>query len=214
MKVYPKNEDKKGIIVGFIVGVVLLSFVGFLIYHLIWELKKGTELHVAILNDSIAIAFAFAFIICGGMIIYYIFKPAKKYKAILLKKEKEKYNNNEVWMMKFKVYIVDNNEEEIIEVEGYTLEDNNYKVNNNYIVGVKEANWSIRYIEELDEKNYKSNKGTSFNPLFISLLIVFMTILFVSILGMIMYPQYLVIYIITALFASVPLYFIAKNMFN
>lgn len=214
MKVYSKKHDKNTIIPGIIVTIILL-----LVSSGIFIASVMSEKSFIDVLSSFGILLLFAVIFLGFSIyfIYILIKKPKDYKAKLINKKIEIYKGKQITYMKFSTEKEREQEEDFIssEYKCYTIGKNNLIVGNDYSLGIKEFNWEPKYVEEL--KNRYKNKITdkvpnmTMSPVFLTIGLIFGGLLFLCILGIIIYPQYTSIYIIAGIFFGISLFVTFKG---
>ena len=209
MRVYMKKEDKNTNLTVFILTIIFLSFsVSLLIYLIV---NKKSFIDALKLYGSVLI-FVIIFLSFSIYFIYYLIKRPKSYKAKLIKKSSEIYNGKLITYMKFIVPKA-GEKEDFFEFECYTIGENNLILDKEYSLKIKELNWEPKCVEELQSvQNSLKNKVPTITlfPVHILIELIFGSDLFFCILGLIMYPQYAVIYIIGGVFLAGALYTIFK----
>lgn len=219
MRVYVKKEDKKvdknTMISGIIVTIIFLSVsVGIFIAFF----KSGKSFIDALASFGGALLFA---IISFGFSMYFIYtliKRPKGYKAKLVNKKIETYNGKQITYMEFNTEKEREQEEDFISTDCkcYTIGENNLIAGNDYSLRIKEFNWEPKYVEEInDSYESKKNKFASKVPSMTMFPVFFAVgilggLIFLCILGIIMYPQYTSTYIMFGIFCAVALFMTFK----
>ncbi len=216
MKVYVKKEDKNTMIPRIIVTIVFLSVsVGIFIAFF----KSGKSFIDALASFGITLLFAIIFLGFSMYFIYALIKRPKGYKAKLVNKKVETYNGKQITYMEFKTEKEREQEEDFIpaDYKCYTIGENNLIVGNNYSLRIKEFNWEPKYVEEINNSyengiNKVSSKvpNMTMSPVFFSVGLIFGGLLFLCILGIIMYPQYTSTYIMFGILCGVALFMTFK----
>lgn len=212
MKVYVKKRDKNPFLMSIILGIIFIAF-GVITYIVF---TKSERPFIEVFSDyGIMIPFGFIFFIIGVYIIVNLFRPAKKYKLRLISKKEQVYKGKIITYMGFS----GNKEKEVFDdlidadYKCYTIGQNDLVVGNDYSVKIKEFNWCPKSVETLD--NFNDNKAKEHVPISISLItipIAFCGIMILlCIIGMILYPKYILEYAIWGVINSVILYSIVKE---
>ena len=212
MKVYVKKEDRNAMIPGIIVTIIFLA-VSVGIFIAFFKSKKSFV--DALASFGTELIFAIIFFGFSMYFIYALFKWPKGYKAKLVNKGIETYNDRQITYMEF------NTEKEREQLEDfvpsdyrcYTIGENNLIVGNDYSLKIKEFNWEPKFVEEINSSYGNSqNKVASkvpnmtMSPVFFSVELIFSGLIILCILGIIMYPQYTSTYIIFGTFCGVALF--------
>ncbi len=217
MKVYVKKEDKNTMIPGIIVTIIFLSVsVGIFIAFF----KSEKSFVNALASFGITLVFAIIFFGFSMYFIYALFKRPKGYKAKLVNKKIETYNGRQITYMEFNTEKEREQEEDFIssDYRCYTIGENNLIVGNDYSLRIKEFNWEPKFIEEINN-SYESPKNKvaskvpnmTMSPVFFSVGLIFGGLIFLCILGIIMYPQYTFTYIMFGTFCGVALFMTFKG---
>lgn len=214
MKVYVKKGDYS-----FILSIVLgIVFIGFAIGILLLFTKSERPFNELFAEFGIAIPFAFIFFIIGICIFVILFKPAKEYKLRLISKKEQAYNG---MIITYMVFSGDKEKEvfdDLIDTDYkcYTIGQNDLVVNDDYSVKIKEFNCCPKYVEALN--SCENNKTKDFVPMSISLITIPIVacgiIILLCIIGMIIYPKYILEYGIFGLIDSIILYRVIKKFKN
>ena len=217
MRVYVKKEDKNTMIPGIIVTIIFLSVsVGIFIAFF----KSGKSFIDALASFGITLLFAIIFFGFSMYFIYALIKRPKGYKAKLVNKKVETYNGNQITYMEFNTEKEREQEEDFISADYkcYTIGENNLIVGNDYSLRIKEFNWEPKYVEEINNsyeqtKNKVASKvpNMTMSPIFFSVGLIFGGLLFLCILGIIMYPQYTSTYIMFGIFCGVAIFMTFKG---
>lgn len=194
MKVYVKKEDKSSMTLRIIITIIFISFpIGIFIFEYKSSMSFVSALISSGLNTGIFLAFGIYF-------IYELFKSPKEYKLKLIIKRNETYKGKKITYMRFsKQKEKDIDDLNALDYKCYTVGENNLIVGNDYILKIKEYNWEPKRVEEID--NSKEKKVISKDPHinFLSILLpvglFFLGLLFLCILGIIIYPEYASTYI-------------------
>ena len=111
-------------------------------------------------------------------------------------------------------------EEDVISADYkcYTIGENNLIVGNDYSLRIKEFNWEPKYVEEIND-SYESSKNKvaskvpnmTMSPIFFSIGLIFVGLLFLCILGIIIYPEYTSTYIMSGIFYGFGLFMTFKG---
>ena len=217
MRVYVKKEDKNTMIPRIIVTIIFLSVsVGIFIAFF----KSGKSFIDALASFGITLLFAIIFFGFSMYFIYALIKRPKGYKAKLVNKKVETYNGKQITYMEFNTEKEREQEEDFISADYkcYTIGENNLIVGNDYSLIIKEFNWEPKYVEEINNsyeqtKNKVSSKvpNMTMSPVFFSVGLIFGGLLFLCVLGIIMYPQYTSTYIIFGIFCGTSLFMTFKG---
>lgn len=199
MKVYVKKGESESAVIHYIMSVliitpvVLLMFLGITHSNFYFDFKYIFSSYPSFINFiaeygfSIIISLVFASIplLIYGSLIVLLVKPPKNFKAKLVSKKTDTYNGQQITYMKF---VVENknkvNTPDILTYRCFTYGENDLIEKNMYLIKVKEFNWKIKSVNNL-EKDFE-NKFTIvslFFP-FLLILILFGTGLLVASLRM------------------------------
>lgn len=217
MKVYVKKEDKNTMIPGIIITIIFLSVsVGIFIAFF----KSEKSFVDTLASFGIILVFAIIFFGFSMYFIYILFKRPKGYKTKLVNKKIETYNGRQITYMEFNAEKEREQEEDFIssDYRCYTIGENNLIVGNDYSLRIKEFNWEPKFVEEINNsyertKNKVASKDhnmTTF-PAFFPVGLIFGGLIFLCILGIIMYPQYTSTYIIIGIFFGAALFMTFKG---
>lgn len=212
MKVYIKKENRFPIPIRIIIIIIFLSFsIGIFIAFL-----KSEKSFIDVLSSfGIELLFAIIFLVFSIYFIYALIKKPKSYKAKLVNKIVETYNGKQITNMQFKTEKEKEQEEDFIPsiYNCYTIGENNLIVGNYYSLKIKEFNWEPKFVEEINNsyensKNKVTTKVPNMNmsPVFFSLGLIFSGLILLCLLGIIIYPQYIITYIIFGIFCVVALF--------
>lgn len=212
MKVYVRREDKQIIFPAYFVTAFFLGFSICIFYsaftmNFIEFLKKG--------GMDFVIALVFFFF--GMILLFYILKPRKKKIAKLIEKKLIGYNNKEVQLMRFKV--IGKYNIGAREYVCFTYKTNDLVVDKNYFIYVKESCDRIKKVgneisnDDLNKEIEKAKKRSSnvdystmgLTWVFIGVSMIFSSFILFSILGIIFYPEYRLIYFFIILIFVVPI---------
>lgn len=217
MKVYVKKEDKQTMIPIIILLIVFLSLsIGIFIDFF----ESGKSFIDALFSFGITLPFAVIFFGFSMYIIYGLFKWPKGYKAKLVNKKIETYKGRQITYMEFKTEKEREQEEDFIpsDYRCYTIGENNLIVGNDYSLRIKEVNWELKFVEEINNSyEIPQNKVASkvpnmtMSPVFFSVGLILGWLIFLCILGIIMYPQYTFTYIMLGTFGGVALFVTFKG---
>lgn len=217
MRVYVKKEDKNTMIPGIIVTIVFLSVsIGIFIAGI----TSGKSFIDVLASFGITLVFAIIFFGFGMYFLYALFKRPKGYKAKLVNKKIETFNGKQITYMEFNTEKEREQEEDFISADYkcYTIGENNLVVGNNYSLKIKEFNWEPKYVEEIndsyeDKKNKVKSKvpNMTLSPVFLAVGLVFGGLIFLCILGIIMYPEYTSTYIMFGIFCGAALFMTFKG---
>ena len=204
-------------ITGIIVTIVFLSFsIGIFIAGI----TSGKSFIDVLASFGITLVFAIIFFGFGIYFLYALFKRPKGYKAKLVNKKIETFNGKQITYMEFNTKKEREQEEDFISsnYKCYTIGENNLVVGNNYSLKIKEFNWEPKYVEEInDSYEGKKNKVKSkvpnmtLSPVFLAVGLVFGGLIFLCILGIIMYPEYTSTYIMFGIFCAIALFMTYKG---
>jgi len=217
MRVYVKKEDKNTMIPGIIVTIIFLSFS---IGVFIAGITSGKSFIYVMASFGITLLFAIIFFGFGICFVYALIKRPKGYKAKLVNKKNETYNGKQITYMEFSTQKEREQEEDFIpsDYSCYTIGENNLIVGNDYLLRIKEFNWEPKYVEEINDsyentKNKVASKvpNMTMSPIFFSVGLIFFGLLFLCILGIIMYPEYTSTYIIFGIFSGAALFMTFKG---
>ena len=217
MRVYVKKEDKNTMIPGIIVTIVFLSFS---IWIFIAGITSDKSFIDVLVSFGIPLVFAIMFFGFGMYFLYALFKRPKGYKATLVNKKIETFNGKQITYMEFNTEKEREQEEDDIssDYQCYTIGENNLVVGNDYSLKIKEFNWEPKYVEEIndsyeDKKNKVKSKvpNMTLSPVFLAVGLIFGGLLFLCILGIIMYPEYTSTYIMVGIFCAVALFMTYKG---
>ena len=216
IKVYVKKEDKNTMIPRIIITIVFLSIsIGIFLAGF----TSSKSFIDVLASFGIILLFAIIFFGFGMYFFYALIKRPKGYKAKLINKKIETYNDKQITYMEFCTEKERKQEEDSIPsyYRCYTIEENNLIVGNDYSLKIKEFNWEPKYVEEINNSYEKTkNKIASkvsnitMSPLFFSIGVFFVGLLFLCILGIITYPQYTSTYIMLGIFCVVALFITFK----
>lgn len=121
----------------------------------------------------LAITFGGIFLFLYLAIIYVFIKQPKEFKAKLVSKENDTYNEKEISYMKFAI----NNNEVItgtpLTYRCFTYGDNEFIEGNYYTIKIKELNYKIREVDILKENIENKPVKVSIFPIFLAILFVF-----------------------------------------
>ncbi len=200
MKVYVKKKDRQSMLPGIIIITIFLAFsIGVFVSAFNYE---GSFLEF-LEGGAVLILFAIIFFAFGIFFLYMLIKPSKGYRVKLVSKETENYRGKEITYMKFNVK--KNPDEEPIKssYNCYTIGENNLIVEKDYILKIKEFNWQPKYIEDINEyyERTKTEAPTklpemNISPVLLAIRFIFGGMTLFCILGIILHPQYLNIYLI------------------
>ena len=153
MRVYVKEENKQSIMIRIFTIIVFLAVpIGMFMPFF----KNGQPVIDSIKNalDSLKILalFLLLFLLVGLYCLYILIKPPKGYKVKLIEKDFRTYNGESITSMKFHA---EKEDARVVDFECYTIGENNLFVGRDYILKIKEFNWTPKYVEEVydyDEK--------------------------------------------------------------
>lgn len=127
---------------------------------MMFELYTNAEIEILYSLVPVFIIFAF-FLIIGFILLFYLLKKPKKYKAKLLHRKQQLYKNKYIIRLGFDIYDknlkkhysskYNSDEKEKADFWCYTVEQDNLSIGKDYYVYIKEFNWSIKRIEECME---------------------------------------------------------------
>lgn len=211
MKVYVKKRDKSPFLMGIILGIIFIGF-GVITYIVFTRRERP---FIEVFSDyGIMIPFGFIFFIIGIYIIVNLFRPAKKYKLRLTSKKEQVYNGKIITYMGFS----GDKEKEVFDdlidadYKCYTIGQNNLVVGDDYIVKIKEFNWCPKSVKALDDYKNDTKEHVPISISLITIPIAFCGIMILlCIIGMILYPKYILEYAIWGVINSVILYSIVKE---
>lgn len=209
MRVYVKKEEKNTMIPGIIVTILFLSFsIGIFIAGI----TSGKSFIDVLASLGIILLFAIIFLGFGMYFGYALIKRPKGYKAKLVNKKIETYRGKQITYMEFSTQKEREQEEDFISsnYRCYTIGENNLIVGNYYSLRIKEFNWEPKYLEEINDsyENKVASKvpNMTMSPVFFSVGLILVGLLFLCILGIIIYPVYTSTYIIVGIFSGVALF--------
>lgn len=180
-----KDESQAGPILSFIIGLIFAGIpLGLFTYLFILYNRNYEEFYNTFWNGIIIIFFALFFFVIGIFILKYVFKKPVKKIAKLTKKTREEYNGKEIISMTFNC----KTEKGDYEYECYTEEDNNFILDETYIIKIREIDGKVSAVFPYDkttkiDNNYelivtnREKKGTSIVTLGVILVIVGPTII-------------------------------------
>lgn len=187
MKVYVKKGENESSVIHYIITMIILSIIILVsspivlkeILYFDWSIDipdyEAFIDFITMYGMSIlwGITFAFIILFVYFTIIFLFVKPPKKFKAKLVSKKTDTYNGREITYMKFTI----ENKKKVstttpLKYRCFTYDENDLTEGNYYLVKIKEFNWKIREVENLE--NDIENKL----PV-VSLFIPFLMILFI-----------------------------------
>lgn len=169
MKVYVKKGEYQSYIPGIIITIIFLSIsIGIFIfcfsYNSLMEVLK---------KQGFILLFAIVFFVFSLYFIHSLFKHPKGFSAKLNKKVVENYKGNKITYMTFTTFNDNTQEENFIPktYTCYTYGDNALIENKNYLIKIKEFNWKIKAIEELNELSNNTSKlpNITLSPILIAI---------------------------------------------
>ena len=220
MKVYVKRKDKKSSMlfgIGFILFFLSISISVFI--TVFFRSKSSIE---NVLSYGIELLFAIVFFITSIYLIFALFKKPEGYKVVLVEKKVQVYKGKTITYMKFNQAsgfetINKKKKRKWTDYACYTKGENDFIVNNTYILMIKEFDHNPRYICEINDGKIKYKEDTikdylaSINYLWLIIKFILGGEVILCIIGLIKYPQYAAIYIIIGVFLSAGLFFISKK---
>lgn len=175
MRTKVKSVNHQSVLPGLFIILIFFGL-GVLILVPIINTIIAEGLLMGILYSFIAIIFDAAFL---GFSMYGITKligPRTRYQAVLTHKDKIIHNDKEYLVLDF---LVDEGDDKIIQ-NGFKAycpktEDNDFTINEKYIIGIQEANWEIKYVELFDEtkKVKKKMPSMTMRPIFYTVSAIF-----------------------------------------
>lgn len=170
MKVYIKKGESEQIVIHYIISLTIISIVVLVasigIFNSNFDFDFDyifSDLEIFIdfitrygMSFLTALVFGSIPLFIYGAIIFLFIKPPKDFKAKLVSKKAETYNGQEITYMKFKIM----NKNDVstatpLQYRCYTYGKNDLIENNFYLIKVKEFNWKIKSVYEL-EKDFEN----------------------------------------------------------
>ena len=208
MEVYVKKKDKNtDSVIGLTIVIIMFSIP--FIATIISIMSSDDPLKIIIKRLSTIQVTALLFAVAVFMLYGLLARP-KFYKAKLISKTTEIYKGEKITNMKFEIP-QDCLTKTIIKC--YTIGDNDLVVEKNYALGIKTVNLAAKYIEEIDKcreeiitKASKANKVPPLWPVFFLFKIMAVFVVFDAILGIILYPEHITLYILFVIVSGIVLY--------
>ena len=212
MKVCIKRKDYQNIIPAYFAMAGFLGY-GIFVFNLV---TSADDIVYYIVDNLLNVIFTIFFVGLDIFFVIYMFKKPKEFTAQLISKEEQNYKGQQITYMTFKTAKETSNDIDYIETEYkcYTKEPNNLVVNQIYLIGIKEFNWQMKYVKDYQVQPLDPiKKVPKMNMSFIYLVIggFFGITVLGSIIGCVLYPQYLHVYIIAGSISSVPTYYCIKG---
>lgn len=185
MKVYIKKGESEQIVIHYVMTLIILTIIvlgAFLgISNSNFDLDFDyifSDIEIFIdfitrysMSFLTALVFGSIPLFIYGAIVFLFIKPPKDFKAKLVSKKIETYNGQEITYMKFKIMNKNNvSTATPLQYRCYTYGKNDLIENNFYLIKVKEFNWKIKSVYEL-EKDFE-NRLTKVS-LFVPFLFIF-----------------------------------------
>lgn len=206
MKVFTRRCDGKNsgeIFTLIFVPLFMLGVMSIIIYFLF---KEHQTLKNVFLAEPIIFCIFPLFIVFSLYIVYFLLKPTKYYKAKLIHKEIQTYDDENVHYMIFE--LCDPLSDASERIACFTKEENNFMENQYYAVKLKEAFdkiYRVEYMQNMNDLDYKSAKyGFVDLALFVGL---YLSVSFgiVSLITLILNPStkyYCITYIIVSIIVT------------
>lgn len=166
LKVKVRKEDSQSLIpaliVTFIFGTMgIISLVNIVVFFLNFNLEYFIEVFS---SSGMGLLIFFGLGMIGIYLVYFLFKFPTEVIGVLKGKENIAYKGKNIWKMDFIIYGEDKSS---ITLSCYTEEENGLEVGSKYVVLLKEFNWKIKCIGEIDnEKKYGLIKTPTMKPVF------------------------------------------------
>ena len=196
MKVYVKKEVKPSMIPGLIVASLFIG-VSILCMYIIF--KSNDSFLEKITSQAEAVAFTIFFLFFGVYFIYALIRKPVKYKAKLVSKELQMYHENQITVMTFECKKRKKQKEVDTPsvFECYSIEPNDFVVDKEYSLLIKEFHWLVKEVEPLsgqkDVQKYIPNAAMKVVFILIELLVFVIAVL--KTLAMLVYPKLWVHYL-------------------
>ena len=178
MKVYVKKWDYQSEIYVIITMIFLFVFSLYLFYDSInsYGLIHNINYFIEMFSSNgFALLFGISFFVLDVFVVCSIFKKPKEYVAKLIYKKDEEYLGNKITYMHFEIIGGDVSGYIPKVYRCYTVGDNEFKINQDYVIKIKEFNQKIKFVNYL--KNNTSVENRKLN--YLSLLIPFIMIEFI-----------------------------------
>lgn len=183
MKVYVKKGENNSSVIHYIITMIILSIIILVSSPIVlkeisyFDLSTDIPDYEAFIDFitmyGMSILWGITFAFMYFTIIFLFVKPPKKFKAKLVSKKTDTYNGREITYMKFSIENKKNVSTTIpLKYRCFTYDENDLIVGSYYLVKIKEFNWKIRKVENLE--NDIENKLPA-----VSLFIPFLAILFI-----------------------------------
>lgn len=200
MKVFMKKGEHQSLVFG-IVFTLLFLFVSI---YLLYPYFASECFLDAFSQDGTKFVFGIFFSFFDLIFLIYLFKPPKKYIAVLISKSMGDYHGMIVCDMVFEVTKKKKRSYDLIPARFscFTYEDNDLVINQQYTIYVKEFNWVIKKVEPFDGKIFKVPVSANIFVLCVIDVVLF-AFFALGIVGLICFPKYYQIYIIWCLFFAV-----------
>jgi uncharacterized protein YxjI len=208
MKVYEKKEDKvSNLFVAYIVMALFLVislgiFISFIVY-------PGTFFE-KIEKAGVLLLFAIVFLFFDGYFFYYLFKKPVKYKAKLINKTFENYNNKDITYLEFLLEGEKKSSFSFSKFKCYTLEKNDLIVGNSYSISIKQFNWSVKEVSEIDSSSIIDIPTVNMNIVIYAIIFIFAGTIGFGILGLLLYYDYSVAYLLALIIFVFGVYYSDK----
>lgn len=186
MKVYMKKGESEGVVIHYIITLTILSIIIFIASLGVHNIDFNLDYIFSDYGIFIDFITEYGFDILAGLvfaliplfiysaILILLIKPPKNFKAKLISKKNETYNGKKITYMKFEIIYKGNAPTTTpLLYRCFTYENNDLVENNFYLIKVKEFNWKIKSVYQL-EKDFENTitKVSLFLP-FLLILILF-----------------------------------------
>lgn len=200
MKVFMKKGEHQSSIPALFITFLFLCVSIYLLYpYFVSESFLDT-----FSQDGTKFVFGIFFSFFDLIFLIYLFKPPKKYTAVLTSKNMGDYHGMIVCDMVFEVMKKKKRSYDLVPARFpcFTYEDNDLVTNQQYTIYVKEFNWVIKKVEPFDGKISKVPVSANIFVL-CAIDVVLIAFFVLGIVGLICFPKYYQIYIIWCLFFAV-----------
>ena len=226
MKVFVKKEDKmQSLVTNIIVTIIFIVAPSCVYYSFFKGLSSGKDIAELLSAYAVLLLFATIFFVIGLVLLFILLRGPKKYRATLVEKVRETYEGEEVDYMTF--YVINqkskSEDNKIMEYKCYTPENNNLVQGCDYTIKVWDYTYEIKSVEvealdnsvveaEPEGSELKASLKGSINIVYLIVGIFFAGQLAICILGIILYPEYLVAYIGVGSFFAIGVYYAYKML--
>ena len=199
-----KKKKKKGDYQSLIPVLIITFLFLFVSIYLLYPYFVSESFLDTFFQNGVTLVFGVFFLFFAVLFLIYLFKPPKKYTAVLISKNMGYYRGEAVYDMVFEALKQKKRSGDLVprKFSCFTYEDNDLVVNQQYTIYVKEVNWIIKKVEPFDGK--VSKVPVSANIFVLCAIDVALFALFVlGIVGWIYFPKYYQIYMIWCLLFAV-----------